>query len=225
MFTVLQTSAFGLYIALQENDHRTHPYLIQGTKYSFKRVRENEIENIWPKIPMNQSLYYLHLNAHLDQVTYLKEQLCERRRNTNLFVNNKVDKKSHGKRILTRSGAYWQSNVEFFSNKNEPLYVYSTYLAENDNGDICFLEVKAVVVKDVGGILRFRYQGNSSESNFDPYEICCGSSCNIIFADMKTHKLHMIDKNCVFLHHVTYEGIRMPQALSIEENDNMYEGE
>lgn len=126
MFTVLQTSAFGLYIALQENDHRTHPYLIQGTKYSFKRVRENEIENIWPKIPMNQSLYYLHLNAHLDQVTHLKEQLCERRRNTDLFVNNKVDKKSHGKRILTRSGAYWQSNVDFFSNKNEPLYVYST---------------------------------------------------------------------------------------------------
>lgn len=42
---------------------------------------------------------------------------------------------------------------------------------------------------------------------------------------MNNDKIHMVDKDGEFLHHVTYEGIRMPQALSIDRNDHLYVGE
>lgn len=29
--------------------------MIYGTKYSFKRVRENKVENVWPEISKNQN--------------------------------------------------------------------------------------------------------------------------------------------------------------------------
>lgn len=74
-------------------------------------------------------------------------------------------------------------------------------------------------------MFRFRYQGNSSDNNFDPYGICCDSSCNIIVADMKNNKIHLIDKDGAFLYHVTYERMKMPRALCINENDNVYVGE
>lgn len=113
--------------------------------------------------------------------------------------------------------------MEIESDKNQPLYICPTYIAENGNGDICVSDVRTVVVTDAGGMLRFRYQGNSRD--FDPYGICCDSSCNIIVADMKNDKIHVIDKDGAFLHHVTYDGIKMPRAICIDENDNLYVGE
>uniref|UniRef100_A0A8W8NTS0 Tripartite motif-containing protein 2 n=1 Tax=Magallana gigas TaxID=29159 RepID=A0A8W8NTS0_MAGGI len=133
--------------------------------------------------------------------------------------NKEIGKNSFGKVLKTNE------DFEIFSDKNCPLYVCPTYIAENGNGDICVSDVRAVVVTDAGGMLRFRYQGNSSDSNFDPYGICCDSSCNIIVADMKNNKLHMIDKDGAFLYYVTYEGIRMPRALCIDENNHVYVGE
>lgn len=94
-----------------------------------------------------------------------------------------------------------------------------TYIAENGNGDICFSDVRAVVDTDAGGMLRFRYQGNSSDSNFDAYGNCCDSSCNIIVADMKNNKLHMAEQDGEFLYHIIYQEIRMPWALCIDKND------
>lgn len=115
--------------------------------------------------------------------------------------------------------------LQIFMDKNQPLYICPTYIAENGNGDICVSDVRAVVVTDAGGMLRFRYQGNFRESNFDPYGICCDSKYNIIVADMKNDKIHVIDKDGEFLHHVTYDGIKMPRAICIDENDNLYVGE
>lgn len=133
--------------------------------------------------------------------------------------NNEIGKKSFGKVVKTND------DFEIFTDKNRPLYVCPTYIAENSNGDICVSDVRAVVVTDAGGMLRFRYQGNSDDSNFDPYGICCDSSCNIIVADMKNNKLHMINKDGAFLYYVTYEGIRMPRALCIDEKNHVYVGE
>lgn len=65
--------------------------------------------------------------------------------------------------------------LQISMDKNQPLYICPTYIAENGNGDICVSDVKAVVVTDAGGMLRFRYKGNFRESNFDPYGICCDS--------------------------------------------------
>lgn len=42
---------------------------------------------------------------------------------------------------------------------------------------------------------------------------------------MKNDKIHVIDKDGTFLHHVTYDGIKMPRAICIDENNNLYVGE
>lgn len=143
--------------------------------------------------------------------------------------NQKFRKQSIGKVMKIRTEKHGVPNnptcIEIQSDKNIPLYVCPTYIVENGNGDICVSDVRAVVVTDAGGMLKFRYQGNSSKSNFDPYGICCDSLSNIIVADMNNDKIHMVDKDGEFLHHVTYEGIRMPRALSIDGNDHLYVGE
>lgn len=133
--------------------------------------------------------------------------------------NNEIGEKSFGKVITSNE------HFEIFTDKNRPLYVCPTYIAENRNGDICVSDVRALVVTDAGGMLRFRYQGHPSSSNFDPYGICCDSSCNIIVADMKKDNIHLIDKDGTFLYLITYDGIRMPRALCMDKNDTLYVGE
>lgn len=105
--------------------------------------------------------------------------------------------------------------------KNRPLFICSTYIAENGNGYICVSDVRGVVVTDAGGVLRFRYQGNSNSNNFDPYGICC----DIIVADMKNERIHVVDKDVDFIYNVTYNGIIMPRAVCIDENDRVFVGE
>nr|XP_022312588.1 uncharacterized protein LOC111117709 [Crassostrea virginica] len=139
--------------------------------------------------------------------------------------NNKIGERSVGKVIVINPGRPMEECVKIFTDKNLPLLVCPTYIAKNGNGDICVSDVEAVVVTDAGGMLRFRYQGVSRNSNFEPYGLCCDSNCNIIIADMKNDKIHVIDKDGGFLHYVRYEGIKMPRALSIDENDNVYVGE
>uniref|UniRef100_A0A8W8NR21 Tripartite motif-containing protein 2 n=1 Tax=Magallana gigas TaxID=29159 RepID=A0A8W8NR21_MAGGI len=133
--------------------------------------------------------------------------------------NNEFGERISGK-VISIDG-----KLQIFIDKNRPLYVCPTYIVENGNGDICVSDVRAVVVTDAGGLLRFRYQGNSSSKNFYPYGICCDSSCNIIVADMNNAKIHVVEKDGEFLYHVTYDGIKMPRALCIDGNDRVYVGE
>ena len=139
--------------------------------------------------------------------------------------NNEIGKRSIGKVISLNSEYTIVKNFQIFMDKNRPLLVCPTYLKENGNGNICVSDVGAVVVTDAGGMLRFRYQGTSRNINFEPYGLCCDSLCNIIIADMKNDRIHVIDKDGGFLHYVWYEGIKMPRALDIDENDNVYVGE
>nr|XP_022308922.1 uncharacterized protein LOC111114752 [Crassostrea virginica] len=135
--------------------------------------------------------------------------------------NNRIGERSLGK-VISSYGPF-----EIFTDKNQPLFICPTYIAENGNGDICVSDVGAVVVTDNGGMLRFRYQGisASANNNFEPYGLCCNSACNIIIADMKNDQIHVIDKDGGFLYTVQYEGIKMPRALCIDEKDTVYVGE
>ena len=139
--------------------------------------------------------------------------------------NNEIGKRSIGKVISLTRNFIMVEDFEIFMDKNRPLLTCPTCLKENGNGDICVSDVGSVVVTDAAAMLRFRYQGVSGNSNFEPYGLCCDSLCNIIIADMKNDKIHVIDKDGSFLHYVRYEGIKMPRALCIDENDNVYVGE
>nr|XP_034321614.1 uncharacterized protein LOC117688059 [Crassostrea gigas] len=233
--SVIFKSSFGSYIALQEQDN-DHFNVLYGTYHSIKRQSATFTTNRYstsPK-PGDRKRWVLdgpstlwggdenvlhrgcgptfRFTAH--GITATKSGgilLC--------LWNNEFGERSLGK-VISIDG-----KLQIFMDKNQPLYICPTYIAENGNGDICVSDVKAVVVTDAGGMLRFRYQGNSKESNFDPYGICCDSKYNIIVADMKNDKLLVVDKDGEFLHQVTYDGIKMPRAVCIDENDRVFVGE
>ena len=139
--------------------------------------------------------------------------------------NKEIGDRSIGKVLALTWDFKMIEGFQIFMERNRPLLVCPTYLKENGNGDICVSDVGAVVVTDAAAMLRFRYQGSSRNSNFEPYGLCCDSACNIIIAGMKSEKIHVIDKDGRFLYYARYEGIKMPPALCIDEKDNLYVGE
>lgn len=209
-------SPSGLYVT-----YDWYSNFVYGTEDSvfFRRTGEPRDNIIWPRTDLQDPIKF----RSLPKKGFSPQGLAVHRSKGTLIClwNNKVGKQSYGKVIVIDGNPDFQ----IFRDKNTPLYDCPTYIAENGNGDICVSDVKAVVVTNAGGMLRFRYEGNSSKSNFVPYGICCDSSCNIIVADMKNNKIHMIDKDGAFLYHVTYERMKMPRALCIDENDNVYVGE
>ncbi|XP_061167215.1 uncharacterized protein LOC133176059 [Saccostrea echinata] len=138
--------------------------------------------------------------------------------------NGKLQDKSHGK-VIKFELTTGTMRGEFALDKHRSLFTFPTYITENGNTDICVSDVGEVVVIDERGVLRFRYLGLSKDSHFDPYGICADSECNIIVADMKNEKIHMIDQNGRFICFVFYENMKMPRALCIDENDNLYVSE
>lgn len=202
-------SPSGLYIAIKTNNWFTD--FIYGTEDSVfsQRTDDNRCYKIWPEACVQEEDPIAF--GSLPKEGFSPQGLAFRKLGGFLIClwNNKVGQRSYGKVIVIDGNP----NFQIFTDKNTPLYVCPTYISE------------AVVVTDAGGMLRFHYQGNSRESNFDPYGICCDSSCNIIVADMKNNKIHVIDKDGAFLYHVTYERMKMPRALCIDENDNVYVGE
>lgn len=213
-------SPSGLYIAIKTNNWFTD--FIYGTEDSVfsQSTDDNRCYKIWPEACVQEEDPTAF--GSLPKQGFSPQGLAFRKLGGFLIClwNNKVGQRSYGKVIVLDGNP----NFQIVRDKNTPLYVCPTYIAENGNGDICVSDVRAVVVTDAGGMLRFRYHGLSSDI-FDPYGICCDSSCNIIVADMKNNKISLIDKDGAFLYHVTYEGMNMPRALCIDEDDNMYVGE
>ncbi|XP_062588689.1 uncharacterized protein LOC134250341 [Saccostrea cucullata] len=137
--------------------------------------------------------------------------------------NQQVHNRSLGKVLkLSQNG---RKQFEISTDKNRPIFICPTYIAENGNGDICVSDVNAVIVTDAGGFLRFRYTGAQSDPQFDPYGICCDSKNNIIVADMVKNRIHVINQNGELLHYIQYKDMHKPRALCIDEDDNMYVGE
>lgn len=42
---------------------------------------------------------------------------------------------------------------------------------------------------------------------------------------MKNERIHVVDKDVDFIYNVTYNGIIMPRAVCIDENDRVFVGE
>nr|XP_034321730.1 uncharacterized protein LOC109619111 isoform X2 [Crassostrea gigas] len=238
--SVIFKSSSGSYIAIQEqnNDHFNFTY---GTYHSIKRqsatlttqrystspkpsgISEDRTKQ-WvlssPSILWGEDEDFFHRGCG-PKSGFTAHGITATKSGGILFClwNNEFGERSSGK-VISIDG-----KLQISMDKNQPLYICPTYIAENGNGDICVSDVRAVVVTDAGGMLRFRYQGNSKESNFDPYGICCDSKYNIIVAEMKNDKLLVVDKDGEFLHQVTYDGIKMLRAVCIDENDRVFVGE
>ncbi|XP_062606764.1 tripartite motif-containing protein 3-like [Saccostrea cucullata] len=139
--------------------------------------------------------------------------------------NQKPREKSQGKVCKLFVNDTMQQICEYEYDKSTPLFKCPTYITENGNGDICVSDEGAVVVLNEVGMLRFRYKGLAEDPNFDPYGICTDSSRNIIIADMKNDKIHMIDETGGFVCYVRYENMEMPRALCVGQDNKLYVGE
>nr|XP_034321613.1 uncharacterized protein LOC105333286 [Crassostrea gigas] len=232
------TSPSGLYIALGEKGIRRELICVYGTHNSVKQQQAKLLQSPYTRGDTPQRNRKVRLQLGESRILWGEDEDPLHRgcgskfgftpqgiaftKSGGILIclwNNEFGERSSGK-VISIDG-----KLQIFIDKNRPLYVCPTYIVENGNGDICVSDVRAVVVTDAGGLLRFRYQGNSSSNNFYPYGICCDSSCNIIVADMNNDKIHVVDKDGEFLYHVTYDGIKMPRALCIDGNDRMYVGE
>ncbi|XP_062594985.1 uncharacterized protein LOC134256352 [Saccostrea cucullata] len=134
--------------------------------------------------------------------------------------NNKSREKSQGKVWKLNLGR--QNFCEYEYDKSTPLFKCPTYITENGNGEICVSDEGAVVVLNEVGMLRFRYKGLTEDPTFDPYGICTDSSRNIIVADMKNDKIHMIDGDGGFVCYIQYENMEMPRALCVGKDNTLY---
>lgn len=94
------------------------------------------------------------------------------------------------------------------------------YIEENRNGDICLADcdIGAVIVREITGIFRFRYDGKTSSQNNDQFYtvgIATDSMANVLVSDSK--KVHIIDMNgqlgIVCLN---------PLRLALDKDDNLY---
>ena len=81
--------------------------------------------------------------------------------------NNEMGDHNRGNVIALSSSFAEVECFQIIMDKNRPLLVCPTYLKENGNGDICVSDVGSVVVRNAGGMLRFRYRGASRNINFE----------------------------------------------------------
>lgn len=207
-------SAGGVYIALYNGDPLVTAY---GNCYSVYRHDKPENKNkvVWSK---NEQEGEIQNKSKLPEGFVIQGILFHREQGILVCLWNKeCDENSFGKVFSI------ENDFEIFADKNRRLYVCPTYIAENGNGDICVSDTNAVIVTDAAGMFRFRYEGTPDTKNFDPYGICCDSSCNIIVADMNNNTIHIIGPDGKINSYI--KNIIMPRALCIDKNDDLYVGE
>nr|XP_034319911.1 uncharacterized protein LOC105328450 [Crassostrea gigas] len=104
------------------------------------------------------------------------------------------------------------------------LYIYPSYITENNNGDVVVSDYDypsgAVVVTERGGRHRFSYTGPPSGSGLEPQGICTDPLSHILVCDGRTETVQMIDRDGQFLSHLLIRpsGIFRPWSLSYDVN-------
>ena len=90
--------------------------------------------------------------------------------------NNEIGDHNRGTVIALCSSFAEVEGFQIFMDINRPLLVWSTYLKENGNSDICVSDVGSVVVTDAGGMLCFRFCGASRRNLTACVAILCAIS-------------------------------------------------
>ncbi|XP_078330457.1 uncharacterized protein LOC144624499 [Crassostrea virginica] len=100
----------------------------------------------------------------------------------------------------------------------------SLFMSDNNNGSVCVSDGNAntVVVVDITGRVRFRYDGTPARTkkSFAPRDIVTDALSQIIVADIKNNCLHILDQNGQFRKCVDDCGLGKPLGLSMDRSLN-----
>lgn len=100
------------------------------------------------------------------------------------------------------------------------------YVTENENGDVCVSDTNAsiVIVLDMTGRMRFRYDGSAAKIKgpFNPNILVTHSSGQIIVTDNSNLCLHILDRNGKFLSCLDCFGQQRCYGLSIDTEGSLW---
>ncbi|XP_078330152.1 uncharacterized protein LOC111116857 [Crassostrea virginica] len=106
--------------------------------------------------------------------------------------------------------------------------LYSLFMSENNNGDVCVSDrnADAVVLVDKTGRVRFRYDGTPArrKKSFGPKGIVTDVLNQIIVTDINNDCLHILDQNGQFLRCVDDCGLEKPLGLSLDSEGRLWVG-